>query len=294
MSEPLFGRLVVVGLGLIGGSFAKGMRAAGLFREVVGVEQNVDNRTWALQLSLVDRCAGSLEEAVQGGVDVIQLAVPLSAMPPLLAQLAALPLKKDVLITDVGSDKRSVLNAAFEAFGCHPSHFVPAHPIAGSEQSGPAAADAELFKRHKVIITPLAQTSPEAVMQVSRLWQALGAEVQQMEPYRHDATLAATSHLPHMLAFVLTEELSRRGLLDSRIAGGGLRDVSRIAASDPLMWRDIALSNADCLLTELGYFREALDRLSQLVERRDEKRLFDLFRRAKAAREALFPKIPHS
>jgi len=285
---PKFGRLLVVGLGLIGGSFAKGMREAGLFAEVVGVDQRPEHRTQALQQGLIDRYAASLEQALQNGADVLVLAVPLSAMPALFKSLAQQALG-DCIITDVGSAKQPVLDAAQVAFGEIPANFVAGHPISGSEKSGPLAADGNLFQERSVILTPTKETSSAAVMCIQSLWQALGAEVHLMSAERHDQVLAATSHLPHMLAFALTDELARRELLSSAIAAGGLRDVTRIAASDPLMWRDIALANADCLLAELHQFRAALDDLTAALERGDGQYLFDLFSRAKAAREPLFP-----
>jgi len=281
-------RLVVVGLGLIGGSMAKGLREAGLFTEVIGVESNPEHRSEALQQGLVEHCYSRLDEALQNGADVIVLAVPLSAMPALFKALAQFELK-DCTITDVGSAKRPVLDAVQAAFGEVPPNFVAGHPIAGSEKSGPMAADACLFQGRSVILTTTPETAVFALQRTQCLWQALGAEVQQMTAQQHDEVLAATSHLPHMLAFALTDELARRGLLSSTIAAGGLRDVTRIAASDPLMWRDIALSNRTCLLAELQGFRAALDNLTTALEQRDGQHLFDLFRRAKAAREPLFP-----
>jgi len=285
---PEFGRLLVVGLGLIGGSIAKGLREAGLFGEVIGVDENPEHCAKALQQGLVDRCAASLQAALQNGADVIVLAVPLSAMPLIFQQLAQLELK-DCVITDVGSAKQPVLNAVQAAFGAIPPNFVAGHPIAGSEKSGPMAADASLFQGRSVILTTTSDTAEVAVERIKNLWQALGAQVHSMTAEQHDQVLAATSHLPHMLAFVLTDELARRNLLSSRIAAGGLRDVTRIAASDPLMWRDIALANRACLLKELNDFRAALEHLTTALERRDGQHLFDLFSRAKAAREPLFP-----
>jgi len=285
---PELGRLVVVGLGLIGGSLAKGLREAGLFAEVIGVERNPNHSVQALQQGLVDRCCVSLGEALQNGADMLVLAVPLSAMPELLQELAERELG-DCVITDVGSAKRPLLEAAGAAFGEIPPNFVAGHPIAGSEKSGPMAADSALFQGRSVILTPIPETAAFAVQRVQRLWRTLGAQVHLMSAEQHDEVLAATSHLPHMLAFVLTDELARRQLLSSRIAAGGLRDVTRIAASDPLMWRDIALANRDYLLAELKDFRAALDDLSIALKKRDSQQLFDLFSRAKAAREPLFP-----
>jgi len=285
---PELARLVVVGLGLIGGSFAKGMREAGLFGEVVGVDSNAESRSLAQQLGLVDSAYANLPDALKNGADVLLLAVPLSAMPALFQELAAFELK-DCVITDVGSAKRPVLSAAQAAFGEVPPYFVAGHPIAGSEKSGPIAADSSLFQGRSVILTTTPETQVSAVQRIARLWQALGAEVYQMSAEQHDKVLAATSHLPHMLAFALTDELAKRDLLSSRIAAGGLRDVTRIAASDPLMWRDIALTNRDYLLAELKQFQATLGQLTDALEQTDGQFLFELFSRAKAAREPLFP-----
>ncbi|WP_372868343.1 prephenate dehydrogenase/arogenate dehydrogenase family protein, partial [Pseudomonas sp.] len=192
----MIGRLVVVGLGLIGGSFAKGLRESGLCREVVGVDLDPQSCRLAVELGVVDRCEEQLAVACQGA-EVIQLAVPILAMEKLLVELAKLDLGNTVL-TDVGSAKGNVVRAARLAFGEMPARFVPGHPIAGSEQSGVEAANAELFRRHKVILTPLEQTDSQALQLVDRLWRELGADVEHMQVEHHDQVLAATSHLPHL------------------------------------------------------------------------------------------------
>ncbi len=197
------GRLVVVGLGLIGGSFAKGMREKGLFDEVVGVDLDAESRRLAVELGVVDRCETELAAACQGAA-VIQLAVPILAMEKLLGQLARLDLG-DAVLTDVGSAKGNVVRAARLAFDGKVARFVPGHPIAGSEQSGVEASNAELFRRHKVILTPQASTDAAALALIDGLWRALGADVEHMEVEHHDQVLAATSHLPHLLAFTLVD-----------------------------------------------------------------------------------------
>lgn len=205
---PIIGRLVVVGLGLIGGSFAKGLRESGLCREVVGVDLDAPSRKQAVALGVVDRCEEDLAAACVGA-DVIQLAVPILAMEKLLARLAPLDLGNAV-ITDVGSAKGNVVRAARQVLGGRLSRFVPGHPIAGSEQSGVEASNATLFRRHKVILTPLPETDPDALAKVDRLWRALDADVEHMPVERHDEVLAATSHLPHLLAFGLVDSLAKR------------------------------------------------------------------------------------
>jgi len=193
VAAPALGRLVVVGLGLIGGSFAKGLRDKGLFREVIGVDLDPESRRMAVELGVVDRCEEDLAAACVGA-DVIQLAVPILAMQKLLGALAQLPLG-DAVLTDVGSAKGNVVRAAALAFDGVPPRFVPGHPIAGSEQSGVEASNGQLFRRHKVILTPLADTDGAALQIVDRLWRELGADVEHMEVEHHDEVLAATSGL---------------------------------------------------------------------------------------------------
>lgn len=283
--EPIIGRLVVVGLGLIGGSFAKGLRESGLCREVVGVDLDPQSRKLAVELGVVDRCEEDLAAACVGA-DVIQLAVPILAMEKLLARLAQLDLGRAVL-TDVGSAKGNVVRAAREAFAERLAYFVPGHPIAGSEQSGVEASNATLFRRHKVILTPLAETDPAALALVDRLWRALEADVEHMQVERHDEVLAATSHLPHLLAFGLVDSLAKRNenLDIFRYAAGGFRDFTRIAGSDPVMWHDIFLANREAVLRTLDTFRSDLDALRDAVDAGDGHQLLGVFTRARVARE---------
>ena len=279
------GRLVVVGLGLIGGSFAKGMREKGLFDEVVGVDLDAESRRLAVELGVVDRCETELAAACQGAA-VIQLAVPILAMEKLLGQLAKLELGEAVL-TDVGSAKGNVVRAARLAFDGKVARFVPGHPIAGSEQSGVEASNAELFRRHKVILTPQASTDAAALALIDGLWRALGADVEHMEVEHHDQVLAATSHLPHLLAFTLVDSLAKRSenLEIFRYAAGGFRDFTRIAGSDPVMWHDIFLANREAVLRTLDAFRDDLDALRGAVDAGDGHQLLGVFTRARHARE---------
>nr|WP_215730842.1 bifunctional prephenate dehydrogenase/3-phosphoshikimate 1-carboxyvinyltransferase [Pseudomonas lalucatii] len=277
--------MVVVGLGLIGGSFAKGLRERGLCREVVGVDLDPESRRLAVELGVVDRCEESLAAAC-AGAEVIQLAVPILAMEKLLGQLAELDLG-DAVLTDVGSAKGSVVRAARRVFEGLPARFVPGHPIAGSEQSGVEAANGELFRRHKVILTPLAETEPQALGLVDRLWRELGADVEHMQVEHHDQVLAATSHLPHLLAFGLVDSLAKRSenLEIFRYAAGGFRDFTRIAGSDPVMWHDIFLANREAVLRTLDVFRDDLDALRDAVDAGDGHQLLGVFTRARVARE---------
>nr|WP_283939724.1 bifunctional prephenate dehydrogenase/3-phosphoshikimate 1-carboxyvinyltransferase [Pseudomonas sp. R3.Fl] len=277
--------MVVVGLGLIGGSFAKGLREKGLFEEVVGVDRDPQTRRLAVQLGVVDRCEESLREGCRDA-DVIQLAVPILAMEKVLAELATFDLGHAVL-TDVGSAKGNVVRAARAVFGEMPARFVPGHPIAGSEQSGVEAANGKLFRRHKVILTPLDNADADAIQCVEALWRELGADVELMEVEHHDEVLAATSHLPHLLAFTLVDSLAKRSenLEIFRYAAGGFRDFTRIAGSDPTMWHDIFLANRKAVLRILDVFRDDLDALREAVDAGDGQQLMGVFTRARVARE---------
>ncbi|WP_220812878.1 bifunctional prephenate dehydrogenase/3-phosphoshikimate 1-carboxyvinyltransferase [Pseudomonas paralcaligenes] len=285
MPAGRLGRLVVVGLGLIGGSFAKGIREKRLFDEVVGVDLDPESRRLAVELGVVDRCETELAAACQGAA-VIQLAVPILAMEKVLAQLARLDLGEAVL-TDVGSAKGNVVRAARLAFDGRVERFVPGHPIAGSEESGVEASNAELFRRHKVILTPHESTDAAALTLVDGLWRALGADVEHMEVEHHDQVLAATSHLPHLLAFTLVDSLAKRSenLEIFRYAAGGFRDFTRIAGSDPVMWHDIFLANREAVLRTLDAFRDDLDALRGAVDAGDGHQLLGVFTRARHARE---------
>ncbi|WP_369960329.1 bifunctional prephenate dehydrogenase/3-phosphoshikimate 1-carboxyvinyltransferase [Pseudomonas benzenivorans] len=281
----MIGRLVVIGLGLIGGSFAKGLRERGLCREVVGVDLDPESRRMAVELGVVDRCEERLAVACEGA-EVIQLAVPILAMEKLLGQLAGLELG-DAVLTDVGSAKGNVVRAARLAFVDKPVRFVPGHPIAGSEQSGVEAANGELFRRHKVILTPCERSDERALALVDALWRELGADVEQMQVEHHDQVLAATSHLPHLLAFGLVDSLAKRSenLEIFRYAAGGFRDFTRIAGSDPVMWHDIFLANREAVLHTLDVFRDDLDALRDAVDAGDGHQLLGVFTRARVARE---------
>nr|WP_178093371.1 bifunctional prephenate dehydrogenase/3-phosphoshikimate 1-carboxyvinyltransferase [Pseudomonas sp. WS 5011] len=277
--------MVVVGLGLIGGSFAKGLRERGLYREVIGVDLDPESRRLAVELGVVDRCEVDLAAACQGA-DIIQLAVPILAMEKLLTELAKLDLGTTVL-TDVGSAKGNVVRAARLAFTGKAVRFVPGHPIAGSEQSGVEASNAQLFRRHKVILTPCEQSDESALALVDALWRELGADVEHMEVEHHDQVLAATSHLPHLLAFTLVDSLAKRSenLEIFRYAAGGFRDFTRIAGSDPVMWHDIFLANREAVLRTLDVFRDDLDALRDAVDAGDGHQLLGVFTRARVARE---------
>lgn len=278
-------KVLVIGLGLIGGSFAKALKTRQLVKEVSGYDLNPAECELGLRLGVIDKQATSLLEAV-AEADLVMLAVPVKAMEQLLETIAP-ALRPDTLVTDAGSTKMNIIAAAQRVFPKIPANFVPGHPIAGAEKSGVSAANADLFVRHKVILTPLPETAPLAVSLIAEVWQSLGAEVLQMEPQRHDEVLAATSHLPHLLAFSLVDTLAHEEENKDifRYAAGGFRDFTRIAASDPVMWHDICQANRDALLDQIDQFTNGLSRLRQAIETEDSQTLLGIFTRARIARE---------
>ncbi len=281
----MLGRICIVGVGLIGGSFARALKAANACREIVGAGRNEAQLVRAQELGVIDAYALDAAEAARGA-DVVVLAVPVGSTEAVVRQLAPV-LGPDTILTDVGSTKASVVAAVERALGTLPPRFVPGHPIAGTEKSGVEASFAELFQQRRVILTPLFHTEPEATATVRRLWELAGAEVVEMDVQHHDEVLAATSHLPHLLAFVLVDTLARleerREIF--RFAAGGFRDFTRVASSDPQMWHDICLANRDALLDLLATYQADLDRLAAAVREGRGEVLLETFRRAKAARD---------
>lgn len=277
--------VLVVGLGLIGGSFARAVKMRGLADRVVGYDLNPQECQLGLQLSVIDEQAEDLLQAA-AEADLVMLAVPVKATEALLETLAPV-LKPGTLLTDVGSTKMNIIEAGQRVFGNLPACFVPGHPIAGAEKSGVQASNAHLFERHKVILTPLPETDASAVSRLASLWQALGADVLQMTPQRHDEVLAATSHLPHILAFSLVDTLAHEEQNKDifRYAAGGFRDFTRIAASDPVMWHDICQANRDALLSQIDQFTTGLARLREAIDQGDSQTLLGIFTRARVARE---------
>lgn len=276
--------LVLVGVGLIGGSFALDLKRQGLVERVTGVGRSQENLATALQLGIIDAMADDLG-AVAADADLIMLAAPVGAMPGLFARLAAV-LPDDCLVTDVGSTKQDVIAAARAALGTRIGQFVPGHPIAGAETSGAAAARSELFVDKPLILTPVAENLAVDIEKIDQLWQVCGARVTRMDAALHDSIFAAVSHLPHLLAFALMDELAARPLSDLyfRYAGAGLRDATRIAGSHPEMWRDITLANRDALLEELDALGEKLRSVRGLIADRDGRALEQVFSRARQAR----------
>ncbi|WP_417228107.1 bifunctional prephenate dehydrogenase/3-phosphoshikimate 1-carboxyvinyltransferase [Amphritea sp.] len=278
-------RVLVIGLGLIGGSLASALRSHRICRTVIGYDRDSDELATGLRLGVIDEAAEDLlAEAARA--DVIVLAVPVKAIESVLAELKPV-LRPETILTDVGSVKGNVVKAAERLFGELPARFIPGHPIAGSEKSGIAAADATLFEHHKVILTPLPQSDREAVTLIARMWQAVGAEVLQMDVARHDEVLAATSHLPHLLAFSLVDTLAREQDCTEifRYAAGGFRDFTRVAASDPTMWHDIGIANKSAILQKIDEFSAGVQRLRDAIEAEESQAMLGIFTRAKAARE---------
>jgi prephenate dehydrogenase len=287
-AQPLIQRLCIIGVGLIGGSLARALRDAGEVGEVIGCGRGEDNLQAAVRLGVIDRYVTDPAQAVRGA-DVVVIAVPLGAIEPVLRAIVPC-LSADAVVTDVGSAKGSVVADVERIYGAIPPHFVPGHPIAGTEQSGVEASFATLFQGRRVILTPLAETSSTAHYLIQRMWALTGAEVIDMGVRHHDAVLAATSHLPHVLAYTLVDTLAR---LDDRAeifryAAGGFRDFSRIASSDPKMWHDICLANREQLLEMITLFSADLERLATAIRNEDHAALLATFQRAKRARDNLY------
>ena len=278
-------RLCIIGVGLIGGSLARALRKAHVVGEIVGSGRRSEHLQQAVDLGVIDRFDTDAAKAVQGA-DMVVVCVPLGAMEQVFTTI--LPaLAADAVVTDAGSAKASVVKAARAGFGKLPVWFVPGHPIAGTEKSGVAASFAELYQGRRVILTPLENTDPAATAKVQAMWEAAGAQVQCMDVEHHDDVLAATSHLPHVLAFQMVDTLARMSDEDEifRYAAGGFRDFTRIASSDPVMWRDICLANDRAVLKMLERYSSDLDRLADAIRTGDGAELERVFRNAKAARD---------
>ena len=266
-------KLAVIGVGLIGGSFALALKKANAVSHVVGVGRSAANLKLALERGIIDSIAKDV-----GDADVVLVAAPVGQYPAIFKSLQG----SKAIITDAGSTKRDVV-----ALGKHLSRFVPGHPIAGAEKSGAAAASADLFRDRRVVLTPTAETDGAAVSKVEALWQACGARVSRMSAEEHDAVLAAVSHLPHLLAFGLVHDVAARRNSEQlfSFAAGGFRDFTRIASSHPEMWRDICLANRDRLLDELSKFSGKMEEMKKLLERGDGAALEKLFTEARRARD---------
>lgn len=278
-------RLTIIGVGLIGGSLARALKSANAVKEVVGTSRDSQHLQQALDLGVIDRIEMDLGAAVSDA-EMVVVAVPVGAMETIFAKIAP-HLSADAVVTDVGSTKASVVEVAKKAFGELPAGFVPGHPIAGTEKSGVEASIADLFRQRRVILTPTETSSADAISKVRAMWEMTGAIVTETSVSHHDEVLAATSHLPHLLAFALVDTLAT---MDDKqeifeYAAGGFRDFTRIASSDPLMWHDICVHNEPALLKILDRFESDLDRLREAIANNDSDYLLQVFSRAKAARD---------
>ena len=281
----LFDRVAIIGLGLIGGSLARALRRASLCGSITGYGRRETALQQAVEQGVIDHYSLDVPEAVDGA-DAVVLATPLSTTENLMRAMNE-GLKPDCIVTDVGSAKGVVVAAARNALADRLPFFVPAHPIAGTEQSGVEASFAELFEDHVVIITPLAETDRDAREKIAVMWRGTGARVVELDVEHHDEVLAATSHLPHVLVYTLIDCLARmqdkQEIFD--YAAGGFADFTRVASSSPEMWRDICLANSTSLLAVLDRFEQHLDRARQAIAADDGDRLMEIFSRARQARD---------
>ncbi len=279
-------KLAIFGVGLIGGSLALALKKAGYCETIVGCSRSAEHLQRAIDLNVIDSYTLDPKEAVKGA-DMILLAVPLRAIQPVLESFVD-AIEADAIITDAGSAKRSVVKAVKNAFGGKiPANFVPGHPIAGREKSTVEAAVVDLYIDQKVIITPLEETSREALAKVKAMWEASGAIVETLDINQHDHVLAATSHLPHVLAYSFVNTLSKSEYGDDVFAftAGGFKSFSRTASSDPVMWRDICLENRDAIVKYLDDFQQDLADLSEKIKDSDGDALMKVFTHSKQTRD---------
>ena len=281
----MINKLCIIGVGLIGGSLARALKAASFVDHVIAVGRDIEHLKRAVELGVADSYDASIADAVVDA-DMIVVAVPVGSMKAIFSELAG-KIKSDAVITDVGSVKGNIVRDAIDVLGDDLSRFVPGHPIAGTEQSGVEASFAELYQGQRVILTPLEETDALATQAVTKMWHAAGADVESLSVEHHDEVLAATSHLPHALAYTLVDTLAKmhehREIF--QFAAGGFKDFTRIASSDPQMWHDICLNNRDALLDMLKRFNGDLIKLTKAIEDEDSESILKLFKRAKTARD---------
>ncbi len=288
MSQPLINKFVVVGIGLIGGSLATGLKQRGACVEVIGIARKPETCTEAVERGVVDRAytsLGDIASELHKG-DVVFISVPTLSVTSVLQEVKQY-ISPEVTITDGASVKGSVLRAAEQVFGKVPPQLVLGHPIAGSEKSGVTAANPNLYENHRVILTPASNTRPYDLTLVTDMWRAVGAEVLSMSVEEHDEVLGATSHLPHVIAYSLVDTLAQdiHNPNIFRYAAGGFRDFTRIASSDPVMWHDIMRANKTAILQSMDLFIDNLTRLRSSIEHEDSDYLLKVFSRAKEARD---------
>ena len=279
-------KIAIIGVGLIGGSFALALRRTYPKLRVLGIDRDESALADALRTGVIDEAVMPAALAAIADCDVIFIAVPVRQFPHVLAEIFP-HIKPATVITDAGSTKADVITAARAALGNKICQFVPGHPIAGREHAGVGAATAELFEGKKVVLTPIAQNTPDAIERVGLLWRACGARVVEMSAVTHDAVFAAVSHLPHLLAFALVDELAARPNAKTlfSFAASGFRDFTRIASSSPEMWKDIALNNRDALLRELAAYEARVVELRNALEASNGAALEAMMARAQLARD---------
>ena len=282
----MFTKVVIVGVGLIGGSFALGLKAAGAVEHVVGLGRSAQALARARELGIIDEAAASPQDALRGA-DLVLLAAPVAQTGAILASL--LPyLEPQTIVTDAGSTKSDVVAAARAALGERVRQFVPGHPIAGRESNGPDAAIPDLYRGKKTVLAPLPENAPEAVGRVAAAWRTCGAIIHMLTPQEHDKVFAAVSHLPHLLAYALVDDIANKPHADLlfQYAASGFRDFTRIAGSSPEMWRDISLANRDALLGELDAYLAQLTHLRARLAASDGAALEATYANAQRARRA--------
>ena len=288
MPAPLFDRLALIGVGLIGGSIARAARGLGLVRSIAATSRSEPTRQRIRELGLADTVTDTAAAAVKDA-DLVIVCVPIGACGAVAKEIGP-HLKKGAIVSDVGSVKADVVRDMAPHFP--PGvHFIPGHPVAGTEDSGPDSGFAELFINRWCILTPSPETNARALERLTAFWKAFGAKVEHMSPEHHDLVLAITSHLPHLIAYTIVGTAEELGQVTSsevvKFSAGGFRDFTRIAASDPTMWRDVFLSNKDAVLEMLGTFNEDLSKLTRAIRRGDGQALFDHFARTRAIRRGI-------
>jgi prephenate dehydrogenase len=285
-SRPAFGKIAIFGVGLIGGSFALALKRAGAAAQIVGVGRTASSLVRAQELGIIDAISTSAADAV-AGADLVLIAAPVAQTETILESIKP-HLQSGTVITDAGSTKTDVVAAAREALGEKISQFIPGHPIAGREQNGPEAAIVDLYVGKKVVLAPLAENADADVARVACAWQLCGAIIHRLTPHEHDRVFAAVSHLPHLLAYALVDDIARKPHADLlfQYAASGFRDFTRIAGSSPEMWRDISLANQAALLDELDAYIVQLNQLRRLLAQGDGNAIEAVYANAQHARQS--------
>ena len=279
----MINKICIIGVGLIGGSFALGLKKSAKNKTIIGFGRDEKKLQKAQSLGVIDDYSIDIKKALDG-VDMVLIATPVDSFKSVL-ELIKPHIDDQIIISDVGSTKASVIAMASTVFGALPARFIPAHPIAGKEKSGVEASDDQLFNQKRVVLTPNKNSDELALSQVQQLWELLGARVEVMSDKKHDDLLAMTSHLPHMLAFGLMDYLISNNPDACDYAAGGFKDFSRIASSDSVMWRDICLNNSDEIIKHIEGYKNTLDKLSKLIKAHSSDELEQLFNEAKSARD---------